>query len=63
VRSGDTITIRNLSPGLSASIDRIRTFRVTHTSYDAMADTLQVEPELPPLTLETMLARQAEGIR
>jgi len=63
VRSGDTITIRNLSPGLSASVDRIRTFRVTHTSYDAMADALAVEPELPPLTLETMLARQAEGIR
>jgi hypothetical protein len=63
VRSGDTITVRNLSPALSTSVDRIRTFRVTHTSYDTVADTLAVEPELPPLTLEVMLARQAEGIR
>lgn len=62
VRSGDTITIRNLPPNLSTSVDRIRTFRITHTSYDAIADTLQVEPELPPPTLEVMLARRAEGV-
>lgn len=62
VRSGDTITIRNLPPNLSTSVDRVRTFRITHTSYDAIADTLAVEPELPPPTLEVMLARRAEGI-
>jgi hypothetical protein len=62
VRSGDTITIRNLPPNLSTSVDRIRTFRITHTAYDVMANVLAVEPELPPTTLETMLARQAEGI-
>ena len=63
VRSGDTITIRNLPPNLSTSVDRIRTFYVTHTSYNVFADTLDVEPELPPTTLEVMLARQSEGIR
>lgn len=63
VRSGDTITIRNLPVGISTSVDRIRTFRITHTSYDAVADTLSVEPELPPPTLEVMLARREEGIR
>lgn len=63
VRSGDTMTIRNLPPNLSTTVDRIRTFRITHTSYDAFADTLAVEPEAPPRTLEVMLARRAEGIR
>ena len=62
VRSGDTITIRNLPPNVSTSVDRIRTFRISHTSYDDVADTLAVEPELPPPTLEVMLARRAEGI-
>ena len=33
-----------------------------HTSYDAIADTLDVEPETPPRILEVMLARRAEGI-
>jgi hypothetical protein len=61
VRAGDTITIRNLPPNLSGSVDRIRTFRITHTSYDAMTNTLTVEPELPRPTLEVMLARKEEG--
>lgn len=63
VRSGDTMTIRNLPPNISTSVDRIRTFRITHTSYDAFADTLDVEPEAAPRTLEVMLARRGEGIR
>ena len=62
VRSGDTMTIRNLPPNVSTSIDRIRTFRITHTSYDAFADTLDVEPEAAPRTLEVMLARRSEGL-
>lgn len=62
VRSGDTITIRNLPPTLSTSVDRIRTFRITHTSYDVFSGVLTVEPELPPPTLEVMLARRAEGV-
>lgn len=63
VRAGDTMTIRNLPPTISTSVDRIRTFRITHTSYDAFADTLDVEPEAAPRTLEVMLARRGEGIR
>lgn len=62
VRTGDTITVRNLPPNLSATIDRIRTFRISHTSYDALTDTLTIEPETPPPTLEVMLARRAEGV-
>lgn len=62
VRAGDTITIRNLPPSLSTSVDRIRTFRITHTSYDVFGAALTVEPELPPTSLEFMLARKAEGV-
>lgn len=61
-RAGDTITIRNLSPVLSTDIDRIQSFRVAETDYDVDADRLDVVPESPLPTLETLLARRAEGI-
>lgn len=63
VRSGDTVTIRNLPPSTSSSVDRIRTFRISHTAYDLMARTLAIELEVPPPRLATLLARRAEGIR
>lgn len=63
VRSGDTITIRNLPPTTSTAIDRVRTFRISHTAYDLMARTLEVELEVPPPRLATLLAQQAEGIK
>jgi hypothetical protein len=59
---GDTITVRNLPPDSGATIDRVRTFRISHTSYDPIAQTLTIEPEAPIPNLETMLARQAEGV-
>lgn len=62
VRSGDTITLRNLPPTLSGDVDRIRTFRISRTEYKCDDDTLSVEPEEPAPSLETMLARRAEGI-
>jgi hypothetical protein len=62
VEPGDTITIRNVPVNASATLDRVRTFRITHTSYDPIARTLAVEPEAPIPTLETMLTRQAEGL-
>lgn len=57
VRSGDTVTIRNLPPTLSNTIDRIRTFRIARTTYDALAGTIAIEPESPLPTLTAMLAR------
>lgn len=63
VRSGDTITIRNLPPSISTSIDRVRTFRISHTRYSLSDRTLDIELEVPPPRLATMLARRAEGIR
>jgi hypothetical protein len=59
---GDTITVRNLPPDVSSGIDRVRTFRISHTTYDPIAQTLEIEPEAPTPTLETMLARQQEGV-
>lgn len=63
VRSGDTITARNLSPVLSTDIDRIRTFRIAETDYDADANKLSVVPESNLPTLDFLVARQAEGIK
>jgi hypothetical protein len=57
IRSGDTITIRNLPPTLSSAIDRIRTFRIARTTYDAIAGTIQVEPESPLPHLAALLSR------
>lgn len=57
-RSGDTITMRNLQPGVSSEIDRIRTFRVSETDYDAMRDVLRVTPELPTPTLDVLVAQK-----
>jgi hypothetical protein len=62
VAPGDTITIRNLPPDVAGALDRVRTFRVSHTSYDPIAKTLEIEPEAPTPTLETMLARQAAEV-
>lgn len=63
VRAGDMITIRNLPPTLSVDIDRIRTFTVMETSYNAASDTIDVSPYVPTPTLDLMIARQAAGFR
>lgn len=63
VRSGDTITIRNLPPSTATSVDRVRTFRISHTQYTAATRELSVELEVPPPRLATLLARRAEGIK
>lgn len=57
VRAGDTLVIRNLSPTLSTSVDRIRTMRIAATSYDVGGDTLDVTPESPTPSLESLLVR------
>lgn len=62
-RSGDTLTIRNLPPTLSTSLDRVRTFRVSETRYSAETRVLDVTPESALPRLEVLMARLAEGIR
>lgn len=62
VRSGDTITIRNLPPTLSADVDRLRTFRISRTEYDAVNAVLTVEPEAALPRLEVLVARLGEGL-
>lgn len=58
-RSGDTLTLRNLPPTASASIDRIRTFRLKETRYDADEDYMTVIPE----SLRPGLAPQENATR
>jgi hypothetical protein len=52
VRSGDTVTIRNLPPAAGSSINRIQTFRIAETRYDAVANELVIIPESPLPDLE-----------
>lgn len=62
VRTGDTITIRNLPPIAIQDIDRIRTFRIAHTEYDCDSGVISIEPEGGFDSLEFVLARQQRGI-
>jgi hypothetical protein len=59
VMAGDTMIIRNLSPTLSTTLDRVRSFRLARVSYAFDTDTLQLEPEVPRASLEALLAQQA----
>ena len=63
VRAGDTIVIRNLPSFVAVALDRVRSFRITHTAYKPATRTLSVEPERPLPALETLLAREAIGVR
>ncbi len=62
-RAGDTATIRNLPPTLGGAIDRIRTFVVSGTDYDADTNQLTAVPELPLNTLDVLVARLAAGVK
>lgn len=62
MRAGDTVTVRNLPPTLGTDIDRIRTFRVAETEYDAATGELSIAPEEPLPTLDVMLARREAGL-
>lgn len=62
MRAGDTVTIRNLPPTLSSDIDRIRTFRIGETSYNAASGIMDIAPDDPTPTLVTLVARQEAGI-
>jgi hypothetical protein len=62
LRGGYTVIVRNLPPDLSASVDRIRVFRVNHTEYHATDNTIIADPESPILSLEWLLVRQAADI-
>lgn len=61
VRAGDTITIRNLPPTISTSIDKIRTFRITAKRYRPLGRVLEVTPEAGIASqLDMLLARRNE---
>jgi hypothetical protein len=59
IRAGDTVTMRNLPPTLSTGIDRIRTFMVGETDYDAATGSIDIAPDDPIPTLVTLVAQQA----
>jgi hypothetical protein len=59
IRAGDTVTMRNLPPTLSTGLDRIRTFMVGETDYDAATGSIDIAPDDPIPTLVTLVAQQA----
>lgn len=62
VRSGDTMTMRNLPPTLGAEIDAVRTFSIGETEYDAETGRLSVSPVEPMPRLDVLLARREAGL-
>ena len=63
MRAGDTVTMRNLPPSLGATVDRIRTFVISETEYDAMNDEISIAPEAAVPSLDRLVARRDAGIR
>lgn len=59
VRAGQVIRIQDLVPASAAApaLDDVRTFFLRETTYDAVQDTLQVQPDRPAETLSRILAR------
>jgi hypothetical protein len=61
-RAGDTLTIRNLPPASGAAVDNVRTITVGRAQLDVTNRTLTIEPDLPPPSLASLLARLAAGL-
>ena len=61
VMPGDTISIRNLPFSFNSGdeIDRVKSFRVTETEYDAIENRLTVTPETPLPRLDVLIAQNA----
>jgi hypothetical protein len=57
VRSGDTVTIRNLPPTTNTAVDRVRTFTVAQTSFNLDTGEVTVIPESPGPDLEFQIAQ------
>lgn len=63
IESGDLVTIRNLPAGLGSDADRIRTFYISETEYDATARRVSVVPEEPLPSLDVLLAQREVRMR
>lgn len=63
LRAGDTLTMRNLPPSVSAAVDRIRTFVISETAYDALDDSISITPEAATPSLDRLIARREAGLR
>ena len=56
LRTGDSVTMRNLPPMLSADIENIANFRVGETEYNAATNELSLTPEAAIPTLVTLIS-------
>ncbi|MEM7346994.1 MAG: hypothetical protein AAF485_22370, partial [Chloroflexota bacterium] len=61
-RSGDVVTLKNLSPIVGNTIDKVRTFVLAETNYDVDNNILVPAPESVEPSLEQLVARRNEGL-
>ncbi len=62
VRAGTVLRMQDLVPpsAQTPSLDALRTFYILETHYDAITDTLEVQPDRPPSRLDVLLPRMAQ---
>lgn len=61
-KSGDEITIRDITPTAGAAVDRIKTFIIHRTQYSPLSDTIVITPEYDAPTLTAIVAQNSEAI-
>lgn len=62
VAAGDNLIVRNVQASTDPGRNGIDAFHISRTEYDAVADTLKVEPETPSPTLDALIYRNAARI-
>ena len=60
VRAGKVVRVQDLVPASASSpaFDDLRTFYILGTEYDAITDTLKVQPDRPAARVSSLLARR-----
>jgi hypothetical protein len=60
VRAGKVVRVQDLVPASASSpaFDNLRTFYILETEYDAVTDTLKVQPDRPAPKVSSLLARR-----
>lgn len=61
-RVGDLVSVRNASPTLTTSVDRLTTFIISEIHHNPDEGTVELVPEQPRDSLATIMARQSQGL-
>ena len=63
IRSGDVLYITDLfgASSLDFKLDQFKNYYIGYTSYDMQKDTVEIEPDTPPPTVDVLVARLGLG--